>query len=80
MPELLNASPEEQLTELMILNWRSVMLVAVASSMRVILCSRMKILGNFDAVFEKLLDFCFRKLSRRDFGVTPSTNRSSFFS
>jgi hypothetical protein len=29
MPELPNASLEEQLTELMILNWRSVMLVAV---------------------------------------------------
>jgi hypothetical protein len=27
MPELRNASPEQQMPELMILNWRSVMLV-----------------------------------------------------
>jgi hypothetical protein len=41
MPELPNASPEEQLPELMILNWRSVILVAM---------------GEFDASHHVLAD------------------------
>jgi hypothetical protein len=35
---------------------------------------------RLDAVGEKLLDFCYRKLSRRDFGVPTCEVRSSFFS
>jgi hypothetical protein len=47
MPELPNASLEDELTELMILNWRSVMLVAV---------------GEFDASHPVLADENSRQL------------------
>ena len=51
-----------------------------ATTTRVTRRSRTENPERLDALFEKLLDFCFRKLARRDFGVTTCEVRASFFS
>jgi hypothetical protein len=43
---------------------------SLASSTYETMCLRKENSERLDAVCEKLLDFCFRKLARRDFGVT----------